>query len=61
MDNAENKYKHLSGITNSQKFEMKGEVETPKKATFNNRTIQSHIKDDRNNSINAKDKRSSKV
>ena len=56
MDDAENRYEHLSGIISFQKFEIKGEVETLKKATFNNRIIQSHIRDDRNNSINAKDK-----
>ena len=56
MDNAENKYEHLSGTTNFQKFEIKGKVETLKKAAFNNRTIQSNIRDERNNRINAEDK-----
>ena len=45
MGNAENKYEHLSGTINFQKFEIKGEVEMLKKATFNNRTIQSYIRD----------------
>ena len=56
MDNVKNKYEHLLGTTNFPKLEIKGEEEALKKATFNNRTIQSQIRDERDNSINAEDK-----